>query len=487
MVLAYGLDALRRAGRRRQGRPTSAQPALPAHVQPKPRVVEAPKQAARRAEAATPPEAHRAGGIPSPRQAFANGRLADTRGACGQVSVAEQEAVAPTAAPAWVQPLPAQPGSQRSYRPPSMEAWLLTQGQGEGGQDQEWLAPARTDDHYAPDQAPWGRPPPSDFAAPPSDWAPARAAEQLAPDQAPWGRPPPPRFAAAPSDDAPTAIPGWAHTQGEGQGPEPQHDPPSFAFPHAAPTARLGRTTPYHPNLGPVPGPEGGDAEGVLAHMAALLPGFGAAPAPLPLRPDQASRWGNGGHYSPPGFYGATRRTTTDSDASPKIAAWQGDAGTEEAFKPESTALHMSTAAPRQHLPAPIRLLEDAGADAGAQNGVRLASPIMLPDDEAEGSTTAGADALPPRFRGRIQGFLEARADTADSAWGQPEGGAAGGEAFQGSQLGFETWGAEVSGASGRRAAPLRQYRPQLVLGRMASRAMAAAASERQMDRAARR
>lgn len=365
------------------------------------------------------------------------------------------DAVASTAAHAWVQPPPAQPGPQRSYRPPSMEAWLPSQGQGGGGGDPEWLAPAR-------------------------------AAEQRAPDQAPWGRPPPPGFAVPPSGGAPAAIRGWADTQGQGQGPESQHDPPSFAFPRAAPTARLGGTTPYHPNLGSVPGPEGDDAEDVLAHMAALLPGFGAATAALPLRPDQASRWGDGGPYAPPGIDGAVQRTTTNSDASPKLAIWQGDAEPGEALKPESTALHMSTAAPRQHLPAPIRLPGDAGTDGAApcsaHNGVRLASPIVLTDDVAEGVTTAGVDALPPRFRGRIQGFPVARADTADAAWGEPDGGVAGGEAPQGSQLGFETWGPEV----GRRAVPVRQYRPPLVLGRLASRVMAAAASERQMDRAAR-
>ena len=446
---------MRCAGRRRHGRPVSAQPAPPAHAQPKPRVVEAPRQAARRSGVASPPEARRAGGVPSPEQAFAaGGRRADAFGD-------GQNAIVPTAAPAWVQSPPAQPGPQRSYRPPSMEAWLPTQGQGGGGEDQEWLSPARADDERAPDQAPWGRPLPPGFAAPPSD-------------------------------EAPTAVRGWAHTQG--QGPESQYDPPSFDLLRAAPTARLG-ATPYYPNLGPVPGPEGDDAEGMLAHMAALLPGFGAAP--LPLQPDQAPGPGNGGPYARPGFYGAVRRTTIDSDASPKIAAWQGDAEPQVALKPEGIAVHLPTAGPGlthlpapirlpvKHLPAPIRLPEDAGADGaapcGAHYGVRLASPIVLQDGVAEGDTMPGADALPPRFRGRIHGFPAARADTADTAWGEPDGGVAGGEFPQGSQLGFETWGPEV----GRRAAPVRQYRPPLVLGRLASRAMAAAASERQMDRAA--
>ena len=464
----HGLGALHSAGRRRHGKPAAAHPAPPAHAQtPLPRGMAALGQAAFHAEAASPPQERRAGGVRSPGQARADWRRTSARIAGGQVSISGPHAVAPAAAPdaaaACAQPLAAQPGMQRSYRPPSMEAWLPAQGLGRGEGEQGWLAfvqgpPEHEADERAPDWASHRRAPPPGFAAPPSDWAPA-------------------------------ASRGQPQVQGQGQRPTsaPQLNAQTFTFarapPCAAPTARLGGMLPYSPDLTSVPSPEGADAEDTLAQMAALLPGFPVAAPPLPLQPDQAFSLGDGGPAALLAHYGPMQRTTANSDASPKIAALQGGAQPEEALRPRSAAVHSSMAATHaRHLPTPIDLPEEAGADGaaacGAHNGVQLAATIMVPDDVAAGeANTAWVDSLPPRFRGRIQGLPAAgeHADTTDAAWG--------GEVPQGSQLGFETWGPEMCDKRGRRAVPMRQYRPPLVLGRMVSHAMAAA----MMDRGTRR
>lgn len=69
LILVYVFSALRCAGRRRRGRPASAQPAPTAHAQPKTRVVEVPRQAAvqrprRRPRCATQAASHRPGSPP---------------------------------------------------------------------------------------------------------------------------------------------------------------------------------------------------------------------------------------------------------------------------------------------------------------------------------------------------------------------------------------------------------------------------------------
>ena len=103
LLHGHGLGALHSAGRRRHGKPAAAHPAPPAHARTPPRMVEAFMQAVRRAEAASPPQERRTGGVPSPGQALADGWRVGARSAGRQVSISGRNAFAPAAAPAAAQ------------------------------------------------------------------------------------------------------------------------------------------------------------------------------------------------------------------------------------------------------------------------------------------------------------------------------------------------------------------------------------------------